>query len=330
MRIVLTKCSRKKLFLALPASAWGAEWLANKLGISSRSIRDWKRGAYTIPKRVFRRLVRLAHLQLEDLSFAEKPDTWHILRAARKGGLARTASSNPGTPEGRRLGGQHSLETHYRYNTGFTKLKQIRTPKHSEDLAELLGILFGDGHLSQYQIQVTTSAVTDLEHANYCAELFKRICGITATLKKRHRQNVVTVTASSRQLVSNLNRLGMPIGNKIMGGLAVPTWIKGVPSYRRSFLRGLFDTDGCIYLDTHRVGGKRYRHLGWTITSYADILVKDIIEMLASFGFHPTHRSSQRSVFMRRRHEVERYFKYIGTNNPKHAKRHQKFLKQAN
>ena len=98
-----------------------------------------------------------------------------------------------------------------------------------------------------------------------------------------------------------------------------------IPSaFKIGFLRGLFDTDGCVYLDKHRVGRKTYKHYGWTITSYSVRLIEDIIQLLKQLGFSPTHRTSQKSVFLRRQGEIARYFHEIKTHNPKHAGRYRK------
>lgn len=119
----------------------------------------------------------------------------------------------------------------------------------------------------------------------------------------------------------------MPQGNKIQNNLAVPRWIMNKNIYQKAFIRGLFDSDGCIYLDKHRIRNKLYNHLGWAVTSYAEKLRKDIVEILMNLGYSPTSRDSQKSVYLRRQKEILKYFKEIGTSNPKHLNRFRKFKK---
>ena len=120
----------------------------------------------------------------------------------------------------------------------------------------------------------------------------------------------------------------MPKGNKMRTGLSIPEWIGRNEKYTKAFLRGLFDTDGCIYLDRHTIREKEYLNMGWTITSYSDTLIVDIREALERLGFNPTHSKNQHSVFLRKHREIVRYFEIIGTSNPKHRNRFQKFIQE--
>ncbi len=246
--------------------------------------------------------------------------------AGRMGGRARIAKhGNPGTLEGRRLGGQRSIKTHQKNKTGFVVLRNIRLPKKSKELAELLGIAIGDGGLSNYQLTITTNSITDKQHAQHSKKLVNLLFGIPVALRKRPGQNAVVVVVSSKMLVGFLNKLGMPIGDKIRNKVGVPSWIYEKQEYKKAFIRGLFDTDGCIYLDKHKIKGKIYCNMGWTITSYSDKLCIGIIALLKYLGFFPTKRSSQKSVYLRRRKDIVRYFAEIGTSNRKHAVRYNKF-----
>ena len=185
-----------------------------------------------------------------------------------------------------------------------------------------MGILFGDGHVSKYQVSITTNSKTDKAHALFIKELIKDLFGISAKLKYYANENTVVVVASSKALAEFLNRHGMPVGNKLQKGLSIPIWILSNALYQKAFIRGLFDTDGCIYVDVHKINKKIYKHFGLAITSYAEELLNDVIKMLQSLGFSPTHRTSQKSLFIRKQDEIVRFFQEIGTNNPKHYKRY--------
>ena len=102
----------------------------------------------------------------------------------------------------------------------------------------------------------------------------------------------------------------------------MPNWITDNDEYCKKFIRGLFDTDGSVYVDKHLIKGKIYQNQGWAFTSYSVKLRNDILNLLRSFGYSPTLRESQRSVYMRRREDIEKYFKEIGSSNPKHLERY--------
>ena len=245
---------------------------------------------------------------------------------AHLGGLSRfRIYGNPGTMEGRKLGGLNSLKTHRRNDTGFILAKNFIKPRKSEKLAEFFGIIFGDGHLSSYQLSITTNSGTDMEHAHYSMGLIRKLFELEARLKPRKTTMAVDVVVSSVRFVRWLNRLGMPIGNKLTKHLSVPPWIQKNDNFRKGFIRGLFDTDGCVYLDRHIIGGKKYENLGWTITSYSDKLRGDILKMLVDLGYRPTLKMSQKSVYLRRASDIRKYFVEIGSSNNKNLRRFKKF-----
>lgn len=253
-------------------------------------------------------------------------DIEHLRRIASSGGVARVKKyGNPGTKEGRRLGGLRSLVHHAKKQSDFKTLRVFKKPKRSEDMAELLGILFGDGHLSHYQMSVTTNSETDKEHIFFVKKLIEKLLGAKVTIRKKLNQKALVAVVSSRDIVVYFKILGMPVGNKLKNGLQAPSWIFKSPSYRKGFIRGLFDTDGCLYLDSHKIKNKKYHYVGWTITSYAGTLRNDVVEILREFGLHPTSTGSQKSVYLRKQADIIRYFKIIGSHNSKHLNRYKKF-----
>ena len=327
MRVKISRKEREKLFSTVIERYGSIKKFSDKTKIHRRTLNDWRRGACTIPLKRYKNFIKILGFKEVDFSPHIIFDYWHIKEASRKGGLITFSKyGNLGTAEGRRKGGLASIATHKKNGTLFNNIKSIEKPHKSEKLAEFFGILFGDGHLSNYQASISTSSQTDREHALYTQKLIKELFKIEPYLKVKRNENVINVVASSRNLVKYLNENGMPIGNKIENNLTAPKWIKDNSLYRKGFIRGLFDTDGCVYLDIHRIKNKTYKHLGLTITSYADNLVLDIIDFLKSFGFTPTNRTTQKSVYLRRQKEIVRYFKEIKTSNPKHYNRYIKFI----
>jgi intein/homing endonuclease len=250
----------------------------------------------------------------------------HLRRIARSGGISRMKKyGNPGTREGRHLGGLHSVTQHAKKPNGFKTLQIFKKPKQSEDLAELLGILFGDGHLSHYQASITTNSDTDKEHILFVKKLIEKLFRVKVNIRKKLDQKALEAVISSRDIVAYFEKLGMPAGNKLKNGLQIPSWILKSPTYRKGFIRGLYDADGCLYLDSHKIKNKQYSYVGWTITSYAGTLRNDIVEILRGFGLHPTLTDSQKSVYLRKQADIRRYFKIIGSHNFKHLNRYKKF-----
>lgn len=76
-------------------------------------------------------------------------------------------------------------------------------------------------------------------------------------------------------------------GSKFKQGAGIPQWVKDSPIYSRECLRGLFQTDGCLYKD------RGYMMLSFTNTIRT--LVDDVEKMLIAFGYH----SSMRRILFR-------------------------------
>lgn len=240
--------------------------------------------------------------------------------AGSLGGLKRIhLYGNPGTPEGRRLGGLRALKTHAYRGTGFKLLRPLRRPKRNATLAELMGILAGDGHLGTYQVSVTTNSITDIEHANHIQKLFLTIFGIKPSITKRLNKNAVVVLLSSKAACDFLESQGMVRGNKVKEQLAPPTWVLKRPLFQKMFLRGLIDTDGTVYCDKHRIKGRDYASVCIAFTN-ASLPLLDFVETtLTDVGYHPTRWG--RNIRLRRRKDVLGYAKTIGFSNPKHARK---------
>lgn len=327
MRVVISKNKANLLFKKIKQKGYSLKIISELNRVSTRTITDWKRAKFSIPQKKFDILIKLSELNSNILNPKMLDDFWYIKKAATKGAYARMRKyGDLGTPEGRRKGGLNSIRTHRQLGTNFKTLKPLKKPTKSKRLAEFMGIMFGDGHLSNYQIEVTTNSSTDKNHAFHVKRLTERLFGMKCTISIRSGEKTIIIKTSSKNLVNFIHKLGMPIGNKIQNNLKIPLWIKQNETYLKLFIQGLFDTDGCIYCDNHKIKDKIYRHLGWTITTCADKLKKDLLFYLKELGFSPTHTKNQKSIYLRKQKEIDKYFHTIGTSNPKHLKRYKTLI----
>lgn len=258
----------REVFSSLRKKGFDFHRLANLIGVCERTVRDWAKGKYLLNGAAFEIFLDLSNLAVVDLQATALDDHWHIVRAARSGGRRRQELyGDLGTPEGRRRGGMQSAHIQKSLPNGFVKLKSIHVPKYSTELAEFIGIMQGDGHLGDYQVLMATHSETDMDHARFVGKLGEKLFGVTPAIRPRKYEKTVQVVFSSKSMVELLNKFGMPIGNKIDHGLAIPEWVLSSLEYKRAFIRGLFDTDGSIFLDKHLIKHKLYQHIGWTISS---------------------------------------------------------------
>ena len=295
--------------------------IAKEMCLNRKTLDGWINGKSTIPIEVYDLLLKKAGLTFRSSRMIILPNNWHNSEAGKKGGVITGSKyqENFGTTEGRSKGGRVSAAQHKdREKTNFKILKEYSAPRLCNNYAELLGILFGDGHLSEYQVSIMTNSETDFQHIEFIKGLFKELFLVDGTLRYKKNQKAVELLVSSKAIVCHINDAGMPIGNKLDVGLGIPDWIKKKKSFQKAFLRGLFDTDGCVYGERCKTKNKEYNYKCIAITSYSENLRNDIVDILKGRGYNPTNTKKQKSVFLRRQKEVVRFFEDIGSNNHKH------------
>ncbi len=104
-----------------------------------------------------------------------------------------------------------------------------------------------------------------------------------------------------------------------------PEWIMRNQKYARACLRGLFDTDGGIYIHKHGNKKSRWNNLGWCFTNYSLPLVIDVKEVLRSNGIRP--RGNERRVFLYAISEIRKFMEIIGSSNSKNIDKYQRYMK---
>ena len=114
-------------------------------------------------------------------NFKILPRSWHLQKAASKGGLKRQELYGLlGNIESRKKGGiisqQKRKENPEKYKLlGCLVRKKFKTPLFSEELAELIGIILGDGALNNAQLRITLSRIVDKKYAIWVRTLIGKI-----------------------------------------------------------------------------------------------------------------------------------------------------------
>lgn len=252
----------------------------------------------------------------------------HLKRIARIGGLARVRlHGNPGTSSGRLLGAQIAQHTHKLLPSSPFVPRKFHLPVFSEDLAEFIGILLGDGGVSERQVTITLHKEEDKNYSQYVARLIKKIFRISILPKERNTENVSVIVLSRTLLVDFLKSMGIQVGSKIRNQVRVPDWIENNIEYKKKCLRGLFDTDGCFYVDTHVMKGRVYKNAGMNFTNRSLPLLEFFKNTLVEAGFAPT-QNSRYSIVLRKKLDIVRYFGEIGSSNPKHFNKFRAYFHQ--
>ncbi len=218
------------------------------------------------------------------------------------------------------------METHYRERTGFMLRKHVLHPGHSEELAEAIGIILGDGGVSRYQVTVAFNWVTDQGYARFVAAMFNRLFGVVGVVKRRPPTWAGYIVFSGRALVEYLAELGIGEGSKVRRQAGIPDWVLREEPLRLACVRGLLDTDGCVYEDRHAIGGRDYRNPALNFSNRSVPLRTFVAECFERWGWHPLR--GRWNVSLRRLDEVAAYFAVVGSHNPKHLRRWTEFTGQ--
>lgn len=310
----------------LKLSNWAE--LAKLLDVHYRSLSDWRRGKYTLPEKVFKKCIKLVGERIKVPSYNILPDFWHIPKAAKKGGLVRFQRyGNLGTPEGRKKGGKISQENrrlHPELYQHCNLRKIVHKPNNSKKLAEFFGIILGDGRISSGQVGVALNSIDAKEYKYFVANFFKELFKITPFIYKYKNANCVEVIASGVDLVEFLLTKGLKIGNKVKHQIDVPVWIKKHPEFAKYCLRGLVDTDGCVYSHDHKCNSDKYFNIGLEFSNRSVPLLNFVNNTLSDLDFHP--KFSRKGVNLYRESEVCRYAKEISFDNVHHSNRLNRFL----
>ena len=306
--------------------------MAAILYITPRTLRDWRREKHRMSYVGLKKMCKHAHIPLP--TNLDVRDAYsHTREAGILGSAAvkkKYGKNFPCDPKYRQKQWEKWWENEGKHNPPPQRQPlAIHKPKPSNNLAEFIGILIGDGGITKHQVTITLNRTDDLEYAHYvqmlCVKLFKLQPGVY----HRADNNVVNIVISRTALVSYLESLGLKKGDKIRNKVTIPDWILQNHKYLQRCLRGLFDTDGGLFLETHTIKQKEYSYIRLAFVSASKPLIRAIYDSLNKYNFHPKVRSGKR-VQLEKKDEILRYFKDIGTSNPKHENRLKKICRKYN
>lgn len=189
-------------------------------------------------------------------------------------------------------------------------------------MAEFVGIVLGDGGISDKQVTITLNSRDDKEYSTFVIRLIKNLFGVKPSLYHDSKYLAMDIVVSRTKLVKFCTeRLGLKKGNKIKQQIDIPDWIKKNKKFSIVCLRGLIDTDGSVFVHRYRVKEKWYSYKKLSFTSYSKPLRRSVYEIMKSNGLNP-RLSKNRDVRLDSVEDIKKFFDIIGSSNPKHLKRY--------
>ncbi len=297
MRIRLKEGKQTELILLAKADLSWKE-LSKKIDVNEQYLcRDLKSEKRLLSKESFTRLCNLTDANFEQYIIKELDENW-----------------------GRVLGGSKSSK-----NT-----KEFNKPNEDKKLAEIFGIILGDGHVSEiirgkktrvYCVRVTGNSKTDKDYMfNYVPSLFKETFGERGSTLKSKSVNGCYFTLYGKKIIEFIKEKGFTPGDKMRNHQGIPAWIKSDKELLKSCIRGLIDTDGSVHIIS-----KNNKNIRIDFTSRIPRLLGEVREGLISLGFNPCKIINNWHIFLSRQEEIERYVEDIGFGNTKNLNRYNQF-----
>lgn len=170
-------------------------------------------------------------------------------------------------------------------------------------LAELIGILLGDGHIHKFprtEHLVITCGTDKSRYIKRIVDIMTKVFGKVPNVLKRKAEATCDISLYQCELS---RRLEMPAGNKIKNNVGVPAWIKKRQEYAIHCLKGLFETDGCFQKDP-----SNYAQF-IEIKNLCNQIRLDTYSMLIDLGYNP--QISTKYVRLARKEEVHSFIELV-------------------
>ena len=170
--------------------------------------------------------------------------------------------------------------------------------KRSKELAELIGVILGDGHICKFARTESLRIVGNANNKGF-SERYARIIEIVFNKKphvaKRKNSNAMNITLYEKHISERLN---LPTGSREHVDFPIPEWITLRKSYVKAYLRGLYEAEG-----SYSVHEATYTHK-FIFTNTNKSLLDNVFNSVCSLGFHP-HRSKNQ-IQVSRKEEVQK------------------------
>ncbi|MCI0503882.1 hypothetical protein L0Y65_04170 [Candidatus Micrarchaeota archaeon] len=203
------------------------------------------------------------------------------------------------------------------------------------ELAELVGILLGDGSLGiyksrpngktklQHRIKISLNSEKDAEYANYISSLFAVIFHKRPTLRKRKESNTLDLYLLGREHLEFLVSEGLVLAPKWQRAVIPARFL--APPLDLLVLRGYMDTDGCIAAVNNN--GIRYPRIEMKISPAP--MQGQLMGIMGRNGFRPQINRLERGkvrVVLAGNENLARWNATVGFSNERNLRVARSFL----
>ncbi len=188
-------------------------------------------------------------------------------------------------------------------------------------LCELIGSIIGDGNIYDkrpYYVEITGHPREDLLYFGQLLEIIKKELSYDAKIK--NISGAIRIRINNKTFVNYLKTIGIPSGKGKFKKVRVPDRIiKKSGKYLISCIRGIFDTDGCVFFDKRKTYKNPYIRI--TLHMFNGKLLFQISKILNDLGIKNTIPINEQFLYINGKDNVKKFLKTIGFHNHRHIKK---------
>ncbi len=177
--------------------------------------------------------------------------------------------------------------------------------ENNGDLAELIGVVLGDGHIWKYPRTEELSIFSNSSNPGFVrryGDLMEKVIGKKPVVTVHSGKNCIRIRIYENHISE---RLGVPISPRRNKKIVVPDWILENNQYIVRYLRGLYEAEGsyCRHAPTST----------WKLffTNRNSSMLRNVLRLLRRLDFHPHIGVNSYNIQLSRKEEVLRAIKLL-------------------
>ena len=281
--------------------------------ISKSALEKYRNGSLLIPSNKYEDLSRLLNTGLQN-HFLKQIILLDGNWGAKKGGDV-THSKHPEIFEQGRV---QSWEKRISNSKNLFTLELLKDKR----FCEFIGAFTGDGFTNEYNkhylTQFTGDSRFDLEYYERTIKpLLKAKLKLNSTITKK--KNTLRFNIYSKLLYQFLTQdLKFPAGKKCYT-VKIPIALLEDTSQSLATVRGIYDTDGCFFVDKRKIYSKPYPRT--TLQLANPTLIHQVFEILVKAHLKPTITKNGCMIQVNGERNVRDFLRVIGFTNSRHINR---------
>ena len=314
---------RKQFFDSVRKAANSESWkeLASSLGLRRAFFQRYLYGQLLLPQELFEKMLSSQPMEMQEFFKA------NIFKRPRNWGAAKG---------GRILFEKYPEEFKKRRENGLKKLKELgiaggkvkfgidKNIPLSEELCEFVGAFIGDGFLGGMKtVGISGNSELDKEYLDFQMKNINLLFGLEGKIFKRTDSKSMELRFNSKRFCEfMIDRFGFPKGVKTYTVKIPEEILNSKEQFVFAAIRGIFDTDGCVFLDRRKIYKKPYPRISLQIVS-KNLAEQLFIALSRNFvvykGFNASRQSHCIEVYGIQ--QLRKWLELIGFSNERNLRK---------